>query len=167
MKAKFDLSPTADNIMVILLLAGIVSILALCFNEAVIPMLVTFVLLFAVMGGAYYAFGGELTADEKGVTAVTTLFGKKIKKKFIEYGEIDRIDCGVQARGTRGWGIFYSMFLSIKMKGFSKYTVFKRLNISSSLPTNEPDKYKEYLHNQPLMQISHYIDSKLHLNTTA
>lgn len=167
MKAKFDLSPTADNIMVILLLAGIVSILVLFFNEAVIPMLITIVLWFAVMLGAKYAFGGELIADETGVTIVTTLFDKKVKEKFIEYGDIDRIDCGVNTYSTRGWGIFYSMFLTIKMKGVSKYTVFKRLNISRNFPTNEPDKYKEYLHEQPLMKISHYIDGKLHLDASA
>ena len=119
------------------------------------------------MFGIYWAFSGELVADERGVTVVTMLFGKKVKEKFIEYSDIDYTDCGVSTYGTRGRGVFYSMYFVIKKKSGSKITVSNRLNISSSFLANEPDKYKQYIHNQPLMQFSHYIDGKLHLNTSA
>lgn len=168
MTAKFKLSQTADNIMVILLFAAIVSPLVLYFTfEAVILILIAVAVWIAIILGVYYAFGGELIADEKGVTVVTTFWDKKIKEKFIEYSDIDYTDCGVSTYSARGWGISYSMYFTIKKKSGSKYTVSNKLNISSSLPTNEPDKYKRYIHNQPLMQLSNYIDSKLHLNTSA
>lgn len=167
MKAKFRLTQTTDNLLVISLFAMLLTVLILFFHEMFFLFFVAFAAWVAIMYGIYWAFSGELIADENGVTVVTMLFGKKIKEKFIEYSDIDYTDCGVSTYGTRGGGIFYSMYFTIKKKGGSKFTVSNRLNISSSFLANEPDKYKQYIHNQPLMKISHYIDSKLHLNTSA
>ena len=167
MKAKFKLTPTADNLLVISLFAMLLTVLVLYFLEMFFLFFVVIAVWIAIMFGIYWAFSGELVADERGVTVVTMLLGKKVKEKFIEYSDIDYTDCGVSTYGTRGWGVFYSMYFVIKKKGGSKITVFNRLNISSSFLANEPDKYKQYIHNQPLMKISHYIDSKLHLNTSA
>lgn len=167
MEAKFRLTPTTDNLLVISLFAMFLTFLILCFLEVLFLLVVAAAAWIAIMFGIYWSFSGELVADEKGVTVVTMLFGKKIKEKFIEYSDIDYTDCGVSTYGTRGWGISYSMYFTIKKKGGSKFTVSNRLNISSSFLANEPDKYKQYLHEQPLMKISHYIDSRLHLNTSA
>lgn len=167
MEAKFRLTPTTDNLLVISLFAMFLTFLILCFLEVLFLLVVAAAAWIVIMFGIYWSFSGELVADEKGVTVVTMLFGKKIKEKFIEYSDIDYTDCGVSTYGTRGWGISYSMYFTIKKKGGSKFTVSNRLNISSSFLANEPDKYKQYLHEQPLMKISHYIDSRLHLNTSA
>lgn len=155
--------------MVILLLTIIVIVLVMyfVFKVAILILFFTAVAGSALMFGIYCAFGGEVTADERGVTAVTTFFGKKIREKYIEYSDIDRTDCGVSVHHTRGYHVSYHMYFIIKKKNGSKFSVSSRLNISSSFLANEPDKYKQYLHEQPLMQLSHYIDNKLHLNTSA
>ena len=167
MEAKYRYTKTTDNLLVISLLAMFLTVLILYFLEALFLMFAAIAVWVAIMFGIYWAFSGELVADKNGVTVVTMLFGKKIKEKFIEYSDIDYTDCGISTYGTRGWGIFYSIYFTIKKKSGSKFTVSNRLNISSSFPANEPDKYKQYIHNQPLMKISHYIDSRLHLNTSA
>ena len=167
MEAKFRYTTTTDNLLVISLFALFLTALILYFLEMIFLFFAAIAVWAAIMLGIYWAFSGELVADENGVTVVTMLFGKKINGKFIDYSDIDYTDCGVSTYGTRGWGIFYSMYFTIKKKSGSKFTVSNRLNISSSFLANEPDKYKQYIHNQPLMKISHYIDSKLHLNTSA
>ncbi|MDE5742353.1 MAG: hypothetical protein K2H90_07890 [Oscillospiraceae bacterium] len=167
MKAEFRYTQITDNLLVISLLAMFLTVLVLCFLAVLFLLLASVAAWGVIMFVIYWAFSGELIADEKGVTAVTMLFGKKIKEKFIEYSDINYTDCGVSTYRRGGCGIFYSMYFTIKKKNGSKITVSNRLNISSRLPTNEPDKYKQYIHNQPLMKISHYIDSKLHLDTSA
>lgn len=167
MRAKYKYTQTTDNLLVISLLAMLLTALILYFLEALFLMFAAIAVWAAIMYGIYWAFSGELVANEKGVTVVTMFFDKKIKEKFIAYSDIDYTDCGVSTYGTRGWGIYYHMYFIIKKKNGSKFTASNRLNIASSFPANEPDKYKQYLHEQPLMQLSHYIDSKLHLNTSA
>lgn len=164
MEAKFDSTKTTENIFIISLLAMVFAIFILSFQDisfTLIPFAV-----FLVIAGLCLACHGEIIADENRITVVTTFFGKAVKKKFIEYADVDRTDCGVEAFGTRGNSVSYIIRLTIKMKGVSRFIVSAKMNIAGSFPVEQPDKYKQYLHEQPLMKISHYIDSRLHLNTS-
>lgn len=165
MKAKFDSTKTTENIFIVLLLAMVFAVFILSFQNimaALIPAAV-----FLVLVGLCLACRGEIIADENRITVVTTFFGKAVKKKIIEYADVDRTDCGVEAFGTRVRSVSYIIRLTIKMEGVSRFIVSAKMNIASSFPVEQPDKYKQYLSEQPLMKISHYIDSKLHLNTSA
>lgn len=167
MNAKFESTKTTEQILIMSILAMFLAmfILSLMFGNAlwVFPPVVIFLAeLFLLL-----FFRGEIIADEEKITVVTTFFGKVVRKKIIEYNDIDRTDCGVEAYGIRGGSIRYIIKLTIKMKGVSRFIVSANMNIAGSFPAEQPDKYKEYLHEQPLMKISHYIDSKLHLNASA
>lgn len=111
---------------------------------------------------------GYVSAGEKEVIIVFTLFGKAVKKKILEYGEIESTECIVETElYGRGGGIIYKMVLTVKKKDGTEMELLKKLNIESGFPAEQPDKYKQYLAEQPLMKISHYIYNKLHLNTSA
>ncbi|MDE6595863.1 MAG: hypothetical protein K2K44_07635, partial [Oscillospiraceae bacterium] len=104
MEAKFRYTTTTDNLLVISLFAMFLTVLILYFLEMIFLFFAAIAAWVVIMFGIYWAFSGELVADENGVTVVTMLFGKKIKEKFIEYSDIDYTDCGVSTYGTRGWG---------------------------------------------------------------
>ena len=166
MKAKFDRPEIIDNITIALFLVMIVAMFIVCFSfENKLWMFLT-AAVFLVIMYILLAFHGEIIAGEKSVVVIYTFGGKRVGKKFIAYKDIDRTECGVKTGGDRWGRVHYTMTFTIKMKGVSRITVFKSLVISANFPAEQPDKYKQYLHEQPLMQISHYIDSKLHLNTT-
>lgn len=110
----------------------------------------------------YTDYHGKIVADENGVTIFKTFLGRSFGKKFIEYNKIQSTDCGIITGSTR-----YAMEFTLKMRDGSKIVLYNTMKIGASFPATEPDKYKQYLHEQPLMKISHYIDSKLHLNTSA
>lgn len=165
MMAKFDSTKTTENILIISLLAMFFAVFILSFRDIIVALIPVAVFLAVV--GFCLACRGEIIADENRITVVTTFFGKAVKKKVIEYADVDRTDCGVETFGTKGGNVIYIIKFTIKMKGVSRFTVSAKMNIAGSFPANEPEKYKQYLHEQPLMKISHYIDSKLHLNTSA
>lgn len=165
MNAKFDSTETTGKILIISILAMFFGIFILSFQGvsfALIPLPI-----FLIVVGLCMACRGEIIADEEKISVVTTFFGKAVRKKFIEYNDIDRTECGVEAYGVRSGIIRYTIRLTIKMKGVSRFIVYANMNIEGSFPAEQPDKYKEYLHEQPLMQISHYIDRKLHLDASA
>lgn len=167
MNAKFDRPKIIDNIIIALLLIVFVTMLIVAFSlendlwmlfPAAVYVVITLILL---------AFHGEIIAGEKGVVVIYTFSDKRVGKKSVAYKDIDRTECNVRTGGDRWGRVHHTMEFTIKMKGVSRITVFKSLNISANFPAEQPDKYKQYLHEQPLMQLSHYIDNKLHLNTSA
>lgn len=114
----------------------------------------------------YTDYKGKIIADEKGVTVVKTFLGRKVGEKFFKYSEVQDTDCGIEPVWSRLHTTRYIMELTLKIRDGSKIVLMNTMKIGTGFPATEPDKYKQYLHEQPLMQISHYIDSKLHLNTT-
>ncbi|MCM1024732.1 MAG: hypothetical protein NC395_11855 [Prevotella sp.] len=167
MRAKFNSTKTVQNIIIALFLVTIAAMLIVGISQENNLLMFIPVGVFLVITYILIAFHGEIIADEKGITVVTTFLGIAVWKKFIKYGDVDRTDCGVETVGYRWDRVSHIMEFTIKMKGIKRITVSKRLNIGASFPAEQPEKYKQYLHEQPLMQISHYIDGKLHLNTSA
>lgn len=168
MEAKFNSTKTIGNILIAFILVAVAATLVFCFSYENHPMIIFFpgaVLL--AMAVILSSFHGKIIANEEKITVVTTFFGKAVRRKNIEYNDIDRTDCGVDTVGNRLGSVSHMMTFTIRMKSGSKITVFKRLGIGASFPAEQPEKYKQYLHEQPLMKISHYIDSKLHLNASA
>lgn len=165
MNAKFESTETTEKILKISMLAMFFGIFILFFRDVMFTLIP--LPIFLIVVGLCRGCRGEIIADEEKITVVTTFFGKSVRKKIIEYNDIDRTDCGVEAYGIRGGSIRYTIRLTIKMKGVSRFIVSSNMNIAGSFPAEQPDKYKQYLHEQPLMKISHYIDSKLHLNASA
>lgn len=173
MKAKFGRSGVTDAVLGLVLAADAICVVVFLFtfsdeNLTSITIYGILTLILTVCAVALSSLHGSVTADEKAVVIVSVLFGKTVRKKVIEYSEIDGTECGVETEMRRRWGgVSYTMVLTIKMKDGLEAEFLKVLNIDSSFPANEPDKYKKYISEQPLMKISHYIDSRLHLNTSA
>lgn len=101
---------------------------------------------------------GLITADDDGVTVVSVFFGKEIIRPKMEYDKIECAECDVKTVGTRYGGVLYKMFFTVKMKDGSEISVFEELNIESGLPASKPDEYKNYINQQPLMQLCRYIN---------
>lgn len=167
MKAKFDRTETIDNITIALFGVMVVVMFVVAFSlENGLWMFLPAAVYLAILG-ILLAFHGEIIAGEKGVVVIYTFCGKRVGKKSVAYRNIDRTECSVRTGGDRFGRVHHVMKFTIKMKGVSRITVFYQLDIGASFPAEQPDKYKQYLEEQPLMKISHYIDSKLHLNTSA
>lgn len=115
----------------------------------------------------YTNYSGKIIADENGITVIKTFWGRKVGEKFIEYSEVQDTDCGIEPVWNRLITTQYVMELTLKMRDGSKIVLMNTMKIGTGFPATEPEKYKQYLHEQPLMKISHYIDSKLHLNASA
>lgn len=173
MKAKFGRSGVTDAVLGLVLAADAMCVFVFLFtlsaenltSKTVYGILT---LIFTACAVALYNLHGSITADEKALVIFSVIFGKTVRKKVIEYSEIDGTECGVKTEIRSRWGgVSYTMVLTIKMKDGSETDFSKVLNIGSNFPASEPDKYKKYISEQPLMQLSHYIDSKLHLNASA
>ena len=167
MRAKFDRTETIDNITMALFLLMVVTIFIVGFSLENELWMFLPIAVFSAIIGILLTFHGEIIAEEKGVVVIYTFCGKRVGKKSVAYRDIDRTECSVKTSGDRFGRVYHVMKFTIKMKGISRITVFNHLDIGPSFPAEQPDKYKQYLEEQPLMKISHYIDSKLHLNTSA
>ncbi len=167
MEAKFDSTKTIGNIIIALFLIMVAATFIVGFSQENELLMFIPAAVFLVITYILSAFHGEIIAGEKGVVIIYTFCGKKVGKRSVAYRNIDRTECGVETVGDRWGRVSHVMNFTIKMKGVLRITVSKRLDIGASFPAEQPDKYKQYLHEQPLMKISHYIDSKIHLNTSA
>ncbi|MDE6132615.1 MAG: hypothetical protein K2G04_04470, partial [Oscillospiraceae bacterium] len=132
MNAKFESTETTDKIYIISILTMVFGAFILSFQGvmfALIPLPIFFIVV-----GLCMACRGEIIADEEKITVVTTFLGKAVRKKIIEYADVDRTDCGVEVYGTRYRNIIYTMRLTIKMKGVSRLVVSSNMNIAGSFP---------------------------------
>lgn len=166
MRAKFDFTGTTQLINVILPMVTLLAVFIVGYSDNKLLLLLLCAAFFSVTR-IISSFHGEIIADEKRITIVTTFWGKNIRKKYIEYGDVDCADCGVETFGNRWGSVFHTIKFTIKLKNISEFTVSDRLDIEANFPAEQPEKYRQYLDEQPLMQISNYINNKLNLNTSA
>lgn len=145
--ASVSLTLPSPNVAVILLICSVVFFAA------------GFVVMNLCKGGAY--------ADDEKFVVYHEFFEKSVFVSAFKYEDIAEVLCAVETFTTRNGRIYYEMVLTVKMKDESEFCVTKRLDILEDFPAQQPDEYKKYISEQPLMKISHYIDSKLHLNTSA
>ncbi|MDE6746843.1 MAG: hypothetical protein K2J72_09430 [Oscillospiraceae bacterium] len=172
MKANFDRSGVTAAVLGLVFAADVICVFVFLFalfsvNLTSITVYGILTLIFTVCVVALCSLHGSVIADEKATVIVSVLFGKTVRKKVIDYSNIKNVKCGVESHGMRYGNVVYEMVLTITTVDELEAIFLKRLNIETDFPASEPDKYKQYLHDQPLMKISHYIDSKLHLNTSA
>lgn len=158
-KLKIDI---AAHVLMIFLCACV----AVYFKSTLVYVLIAIAII-AVDFIFYTDYQGKIIADENGITVIKTFLGIKVAEKFIEYSKVRGTDCGVNPVWRRIGTTRYIMEFNLKMRDGSKIVLCNTMNIGTNFLANEPDKYKQYLHDRPLMKISHYIDSKLHLNTSA
>ncbi|MDE7302035.1 MAG: hypothetical protein K2N60_01805 [Oscillospiraceae bacterium] len=172
MKAKFGRSGVTDAVLGLVFAADVICVFAFffaLFDENLTSRTIygILTLIFTVCAVALCSLHGFVTADEKAAVIVSVLLGKTVRKKVIDYSDIKSVECGVESHGMRYGNVVYEMVFTITTADELEAIFLKRLNIEKDFPASEPDKYKQYLYAQPLMKISHYIDSKLHLNTSA
>lgn len=169
MEAKFGQTKDGISFFKAVHVAAILfGIFAICCSENKLVGLVIYLAVYTPIDVLFMNYKGKIIADESGITVIRTIFGRKISKKFIDYSEIQSTDCGVDTVWNRLMTTRCVMKFTLKMKDDNSEIAFlSTMNISVSFPAEQPDMYKQYLHEQPLMQLSHYIDSKLHLNASA
>lgn len=173
MEVEFDTTPDFRGLMTFLyfmsiLLFSIGMALVSSPNVAVILLIcavVFFAAGFVVMnlckGGAY--------ADDEKFVVYHEFFEKSVFVSAFKYEDIAEVLCAVETLTTRNGirRIYYEMVLTVKMKDESEFCIIKRLDILEDFPVQQPDEYKEYISEQPLMQLSYYIGKRLNLDTYA
>ena len=160
-KQRFIIDIAAHILMIFLC-----ACLAVYFKSTLVYVLIAIAII--VVDIIFYTdYQGKIIADENGITIIKTFLGIKVGEKFIEYSKVKGTDCGVNPVWSRIRTTRYIMEFALKMRDGSKIVLCNTMNIGTNFLAAEPEKYKQYLSEQPLMKISHYIDSRLHLNTSA
>ena len=160
-KQRFKIDIAAHTLMIFLC-----ACVAVYFKSTLVYVLIAITII-AVDIIFYTNHQGKIIADENGITIIKTFWGIKVGEKFIEYSKVKGTDCGVNPVWSRIRTTRYIMEFALKMRDGSKIVLCNTMNIGTNFLAAEPEKYKQYLSEQPLMKISHYIDSRLHLNTSA
>lgn len=173
MRAEFDTTPVFGNLTAFLYLMSPVSfVLGATLLKSTNSNLVV---IFAVLAAVFFAAGvvatnlnsGSAYADEEKFVAYHEFFGKSLFVSAFRYEDIAEVLCEVKSTGTRFGSVIHEMILTVKLKDEMEFSMLKRLDISGDFPASQPEEYKEYISEQPLMQLSNFINEKLHLNTSA
>ncbi len=165
MNCKYDFIPASEMVFSLIVMAGVVLLsTAICVDMGEKS------IAFFVIGAVCILLGciqfnskncGEISADDIAVSISYKIFGIKVYSRKLEYDLIDYASAEVNAVGTPFRGVGYVMLLSVVLKKGGSIQLKKVLSISSDMPANDPDKYKEYIAQQPLSEICSFINEKI------
>lgn len=107
--------------------------------------------------------GGVIRARGKQVIISHNFMGGRAFVSRIGYNEIAYAEYHIKALHSR-WGFSnYILIMEINKKSGKKISLYNELDIKESFPTENPDEYREYLKEQPLMQLCKYINERARL----
>lgn len=164
MKCSFNSCPLLDIISSIFTVIALVLFFAFVFEDSgkLIPVGILGGVVFFVASITLYStdYNGEISADDTAVSITYRIFSVITFTRKYEYSLIEYTSTDVEVVGGQGI-VIYWLTLSVNTKNGKKIKLQKKLDIPRDMPANEPDKYKEHLNNQPLSQISDFINEKL------
>lgn len=87
---------------------------------------------------------------------------RKHRKRVIPFGSIESISCVPEVMHTR-YDVKHYLVFTVTLKTDKKLEFCKELNIEKDFPVQQPEKFKEYIEEQPLMQLCSYINERSRL----
>lgn len=170
MEVEFDATQRFRGIMTFLY---IMSLLLFSVGMASSPNVAAILFICAVV---FFAAGSVVTnlckggayADDEKLVVYHEFFEKSVFVSVFKFEDIAEVLCDVEIV-TKKQGIrrvYYEMVLTVKMKDESEFCIIKGLDIFKDFPAQQPDEYKKYISEQPLMQLSYYIGKRLNLDTS-
>lgn len=165
MKCSFNRCPLLDivsSIFVAIALVLLFSFLLLDDSGKLIPIGIFGSIACFVASLILYStdYSGEISADDSAVSITYRIFSVITFTRKYEYSLIEHTATDVEVVSGRGI-VSYWLTLSVCVKNGKKIKLQEKLDIPRDMPANDPDKYKEHLGNQPLSQISNFINEKV------
>ena len=111
------------------------------------------VFLLNIKGGVIYAKSDKLVITH-------SLASRKVLISRISYEYIQYADYNVTQKRSRISFYCYVFELIIHMKNGKKIKLCVDLNIPENKPTGDPDGYKRYINDLPMMKLCRYINEK-------
>lgn len=111
------------------------------------------VVLLNIKGGVIYAKSDKLVITH-------SLASRKILISKIRYEYIEYADYNVTQKRSRLGFFCYIFELNIHMKNGKKIKLCVDLDIPENKPTGDPDGYKRYINDLPMMKLCRYINEK-------
>lgn len=111
------------------------------------------VVLLNIKGGVIYAKSDKLVISH-------SFASRKVLISRISYEYIQYADYNVTQKRSRLGFYCYVFELNIHMKNGKKIKLCVDLNIPEDKPMCDPDGYKRYINNLPMMQLCRYINEK-------
>lgn len=103
--------------------------------------------------GIIYALSDQIIITHK------FLFRRVLVSK-IDYRNIEYADYKIEQLRSRVCFYCYVFVLVIHLRNGKILKIRSELEIPEKLPTDDPDSYKEYINNQPMMKLCRYINEK-------
>lgn len=104
--------------------------------------------------------GGVIYAKSEKLIITHSLASRKILVSRISYEDIEYADHNVTQKRSRLGFYCYVFELIIHMKNGKKIKLCVDLNIPEDKPMCDPDGYKRFINDQPIMKLCRYINEK-------
>ncbi len=131
------------------------------YRTAVLISLTVFIL--SVIGLIFVRLfkGGVIRANEKQIIIYHNFMGRKAFACHIGYNEIENVEYQIEGVRNRFSFLYYELMLVIKKKSGKKIKLSVCLDIEEKFPMENPEEYKKYLNEQPMMNLYEYINKCL------
>lgn len=136
-----------------------IPILVICGID--VKLLVLFVLwwiLYAVIKS--YSLDGVIVWEQDSIVIYRMKGNRKVPRWAYTLDEIESVSCTSEIRHTRTESIHVLVF-TVVLASYKKRDFCFELDIDENFPVQQPEKFKEYIDGQPLMQICKYINERL------
>lgn len=168
MKCSFDSTGTLENLLgsAILIVALSVSLLisSIGYYYKFSTLMAVSAIIFTVSAAAafvlYIIKGGMIYAKSDKLIITHSLASRKILVSRISYEDIEYADHNVTQKRSRLGFYCYVFELIIHMKSGKKIKLCVDLNIPEDKPMCDPDGYKRFINDQPIMKLCRYINEK-------
>ena len=104
--------------------------------------------------------GGVICAFENKVVIAHKFFSKRVLVSTIRYSDIKHAKYNVKAIHSRLGFLRYEMKFTITKKSKSSVNIISWLDVDENLPTDNPDEYKEYLNEHPMVKMCNFINER-------
>lgn len=107
---------------------------------------------------------GTISALENEIVISLNSSAVKLPDLHLKYDEIELAEYKIKDVRSRVSFWYYKYILIIKKKSGKEVKIAVSLDIEESLPLDNPEKYKKYINEQPLMKMCKYINERLKNN---
>lgn len=121
-------------------------------------------IIFAVSAAAAFVLhnvkGGVIYVKSDELVIVHSFAAREVLVSRISYADIEYADHNVTQKRSRICFYCYVFELCIHIKNGKKIKLYIDLDIPENKPTSDPDGYKQYINDQPIMKICRYINER-------
>lgn len=88
---------------------------------------------------------------------------RKRRKRIISFDNIESVSCMPEVKHTR-YAVKHNLIFTVLLKTDEELEFCHQLDVEKSFPVQQPEKFKKYIDEQPLMQVCMYINERLDKN---